>query len=264
MKFTRKQMSIPYVLFLIVFVLLPLLVILYYALTNGEGQFTLENFGAFFANRKALGTLLYSLLVALVTTIGCLLIAYPTAYILARGGFKRGGVLVVLIVLPMWINFTLRITAMKEILDLLEGNLAMYPFLNTVIGMVYDFLPFMILPLYTTISKLDESLPEAAADLGASRWHRFWRVMIPLTLPGIVSGITMVFLPAMTNYVVLDMIYNSTYIMGSLIGSYFNIYDWHNGSMISIILLVFLFGFTWITEHFADKQGIESRGGGLW
>lgn len=263
-KVTRKQLNIPYVLFLFVFVVLPLFVILYYALTNGEGQFTWENFGAFFTNRKALGTLFYSLVIAVVTTAGCLLIAYPTAYILARGGFKRGGVLVVLLVLPMWINFTLRITAVKEILDLLEGNLAMYPFLNTIIGMVYDFLPFMILPLYTTISKLDESLPEAAADLGASRWHIFWRVMIPLTMPGIISGITMVFLPAMTNYVVLDLIYNSTYIMGSLIGSYFNTYDWHNGSMISIILLVFMFGITWIAEHFSDKQGVESRGGGIW
>lgn len=263
-RFSRKQLNIPYVLFLVVFVVLPLFVILYYALTNGEGQFTIENFVAFFTNPKALGTLLYSLLIALTTTAGCLLIAYPTAYILARGAFRRGGVLVVLLVLPMWINFTLRITALKEILDLLEGNLAMYPFLNTVICMVYDFLPFMILPLYTTISKLDESLPEAAADLGASRWHTFWRVIIPLSLPGIVSGVTMVFLPAMTNYVVLDMVYNSTYIMGSLIGSYFNTYDWHNGSMISIILLVFMFGITWITEHFADKRGVESRGGGIW
>lgn len=263
-RFSRKQLNIPYVLFLVIFVVLPLFVILYYALTNGEGQLSVENFTAFFTNKKALGTLLYSLLIALATTIGCLIIAYPTAYILARGAFRRSGVWVVLLVLPMWINFTLRITALKEILDLLEGNLAMYPFLNTVTCMIYDFLPFMILPLYTTLSKLDESLPEAAADLGASRWHVFRRVIIPLSLPGIVSGVTMVFLPAMTNYVVLDMVYNSTYIMGGLIGSYFNTYDWHNGSMISIILLVFMFGITWITEHFADKQNIGSRGGGIW
>ena len=264
LKFSRKQLNIPYVLFLVVFVVLPLLVILYYALTNGEGQFTLENFQAFFTNGKTMGTLLYSVLIALVTTVFCLLIAYPTAYVLARGPFKRGSVLMILLVLPMWINFTLRITALKEILDVLEGNLAMYPFLNTIICMVYDFLPFMILPLYTTISKLDESLPEAAADLGASRWHIFWKVMIPLTMPGISSGVTMVFLPAMTNYVVLDMIYNSTYIMGSLIGSYFNTYDWHNGSMISIILLLFMFGITWFTGKFSDKQGVENRGGGIW
>ena len=264
LKFSRKQLNIPYVLFLVVFVVLPLLVILYYALTNGEGQFTLENFQAFFTNGKTMGTLLYSVLIALVTTVFCLLIAYPTAYVLARGSFKRGSVMMILLVLPMWINFTLRITALKEILNVLEGNLAMYPFLNTIICMVYDFLPFMILPLYTTISKLDESFPEAAADLGASRWHIFWKVMIPLTMPGIISGVTMVFLPAMTNYVVLDMIYNSTYIMGSLIGSYFNAYDWHNGSMISILLLILMFFVTWITDRFAKKQEVEARGGGIW
>lgn len=264
MKFSRKQLSIPYVIFLTGFVVLPLLVVLYYALTDGEGQFTLENFQAFFTNGKALGTLFYSFLIAVATTVGCLLIAYPTAFILARGPFRRGGVLVVLLVMPMWINFTLRITALKEILSLVEGNLAMYPFFNTVLCMIYDFLPFMILPLYTTILKLDQSLPEAATDLGATKWHVFWRVILPLTMPGVVSGVMMVFLPSMTNYVVLDMVYNSTYIMGSLIGSYFSTYDWHNGSMISIILLIIIFGVTWLTERFSGVQGTESRGGGIW
>ena len=200
-RFSRKQLRIPYLVFLLVFVVLPLLVILYYALTNGEGQFTWENFREFFVDGKTMGTLFYSLMIAVTTTIVCLLIAYPTAYILARGNLKRGPVYVILLVMPMWINFTLRITAVKEILDVIEGNLAMYPFFNTILCMVYDFLPFMILPLYTTISKLDDSLPEAAADLGASSFHVFWRVMIPMTLPGIISGVTMVFLPAMTNYV---------------------------------------------------------------
>lgn len=264
MKFSRKQWSIPYVIFLVGFVLLPLLVVLYYALTNGTGQFTGENFYVFFTNSKALGTLFYSFLIALATTAGCLLIAYPTAFILARGPFKRGGVYMVLLVLPMWINFTLRITAVKEILSLIEGNLAMYPFFNTVLCMIYDFLPFMILPLYTTMTKLDKSQLEAAADLGATKWHIFWRVMLPLTLSGIISGVTMVLLPSMTNYVVLDMVYNSTYIMGSLIGSYFSTYDWHNGSMISIILLIIIFGLTWLTDHFSGKQGAEIRGGGIW
>ena len=263
-KFSRKQLRIPYLVFLLVFVVLPLLVILYYALTNGEGQFTWENFREFFVDGKTMGTLFYSLMIAVTTTIVCLLIAYPTAYILARGNLKRGPVYVILLVMPMWINFTLRITAVKEILDVMEGNLAMYPFFNTILCMVYDFLPFMILPLYTTISKLDDSLPEAAADLGASSFHVFWRVMIPMTLPGIISGVTMVFLPAMTNYVVLDMIYNSTYIMGSLIGSYFNAYDWHNGSMISILLLILMFFVTWSTDRFAKKQEVEARGGGIW
>lgn len=263
MRFSRKQLNIPYLCFLFLFVILPLFVVLSYALTDGQGQFTLANFQAFFTNGKTLGTLFYSFVIALATTIGCLLLAYPTAYILARGPFRHGSVMVVLFVLPMWINFTLRITAVKEILSFLEGNLAMYPFFNSVLCMVYDFLPFMILPLYATITKLDSSLPEAAEDLGATKWHVFWRVMLPMTMPGILSGVTMVFLPAMTNYVVLDMVYNSTYIMGSLIGSYFSMYDWHNGSMISILLLLIIFGVTSLTERFSDKQGVESRGGGI-
>lgn len=143
-------------------------------------------------------------------------------------------------VLPMWINFTLRITALKEILTLLEGNLAYHPFFNTILCMVYDFLPFMILPLYQALCKLDNSLIEAAFDLGASEFQVFYKVVLPLSVPGIISGVTMVFLPSMTNYVVLDMVYNSTYIMGSLIGSYFSSYDWNNGSVISVILLLMI------------------------
>lgn len=264
MKFSRKKLGIPYVLFLVGFVVLPLLVVMYYAFTNGQGQFSLTNFVSFFTNSKTVGTLFYSFLIAIVTTLGCLIIAYPTAYILARGSFQRNHVIILLLVLPMWINFTLRIAAVKEILSMVEGNLAMYPFFNSVFCMIYDFLPFMILPLYTTITKIDNRLPEAASDLGATKWHVFWKVILPLTMPGIISGVTMVLLPSMTNYVVLDMIYNSTYIMGSLIGSYFSTYDWHNGSIISLILLVLIFMISWFTERFAGKQGTETRGGGLW
>lgn len=137
---------------------------------------------------------------------------------------------------------------------MIEGNLAYHPFLNTIIGMTYDYLPFMILPLYTTLMKLDNQLLEAAYDLGASKIEVFTRVTLPLSLPGIVSGVTMVFLPAMTNYVILDMLYNNTFIMGSLIGSYFNAYDWHSGSMISIVLLLIIFIITWATKGFTEKE----------
>lgn len=192
-------------------------------------------------------------------TLVCLVIAYPVAYILAGSALKRKGVILMLFVLPMWINFTLRITALKEILSLIEGNLAFHPFLNTVIGMTYDFLPFMILPLYTTLSRLDSSLIEAAGDLGADSFQTFIKVIFPLSIPGIVSGVSMVFLPAMTNYVVLDMLYNSTYIMGSLIGSYFSAYDWHNGSMIALILL-FIIG---IVAVVSEGNDTENTGRGL-
>lgn len=259
MTFARKQLCIPYAVFLVLFVILPLSVVLYYAFTNGEGQFTVDNFMAFFTNSRTTGTLVYSILIALATTAACLLLAYPTAYILARGPFSHGGALLMIVVTPMWINFTLRVTALKEILSVLEGNLACYPFLNTIIGMTYDFLPFMILPVYTSIVKMDSQLLEAAADLGATGWKIFWKVMLPLSMPGIISGVTMVFLPAMTNYVVLDMMYNSTYIMGSLIGSYFSSYDWNNGSMISSILLLLIVLLSWVSGRFGDS---ESRKGG--
>ncbi len=259
LRFNRKQLCIPYAAFLILFVICPLLVIVYYAFTNRTGQFTFDNLVLFFTNGNTLGTLLYSLAIAAATTAVCLVIAYPVAYILSRSKFRKKYVLLMLFVLPMWINFTLRITALKEILTAIEANISAYPFLNTVIGMSYDFLPFMILPLYTSLSKLDNSLTEAAADLGANNFTVFMRVILPLSVPGIISGVTMVLLPSMTNYVVLDMLYNSTYIMGSLIGSYFSHFDWNNGSMISLILLIIIFVITLATNRFSDNNETAGR-----
>lgn len=253
--FSRKQLGIPYGIFLILFVAAPLLVLFYYAFTNGSGQFTLGNLSGFFTDPNTLGTLVYSFVLAVVVTIVCLLVAYPVAYILAQSNLKRKSVILMLFILPMWINFTLRITALKEVLSLIEGNLAFYPFINTVIGMTYDFLPFMILPLYTVLDKMDKSVIEAAADLGANNFQTFVKVILPLSVPGIVSGVSMVFLPAMTNYVVLDMLYNSTYIMGSLIGSYFSAYDWHNGSMIALILLVIICVVSLVSAEDSDSTG---------
>ena len=257
--FARKYLGIPYAIFLVLFVIAPLLVLFYYAFTNATGHFTVENLIGFFTDSNTIGTLLYSLALALVVTLVCLLIAYPIAYVLARSRFNSKGVVIMLFVMPMWINFTLRLTALKEILTAIEGNLAFHPFINTVIGMTYDFLPFMILPLYNTISKLDGSLLEAARDLGAGDIQVFLKVTLPLSMPGIVSGTAMVFLPAMTNYVVPDMLYNSTYIMGSLIGSYFSAYDWHNGSMIALVLLLIIVLFTLLT----GSEDEEKRGGAL-
>ena len=259
LRFSRSQLCLPYAVFLILFVIAPLIVIVYYAFTNGQGNFTFDNFVNFFSNGNTIGTLFYSLFLSLTTTVVCLIIAYPTAYILARSGFKKKYVLLMLFILPMWINFTLRITALKEVLTAIEGNISLYPFLNSVIGMAYDFLPFMILPLYTCFQKLDKSLLEAAADLGANKFSVFLHVTLPLSVPGIVSGITMVLLPSMTNYVVLDMLYNSTYIMGSLIGSYFKAKDWNNGSMISLVLLAIIFIVTLITNKFSDKDNDARR-----
>ena len=260
MRFSRKTLGIPYGVFLLLFVVAPLLVLFFYAFTNGQGQFTLQNLTDFFTDPNTLGTLAYSLAIAAVTTLLCLLIAYPVAHILATSKLKSKSVIIMIFVMPMWINFSLRITALKEILTLIEGNLAFYPFLNSVLGMTYDILPFMILPIYTTISKLDGALREAAMDLGANKVQTFLQVTLPLSAPGIVSGVSMVFLPAMTNYVVLDMLYNSTYIMGSLIGSYFAAYNWHGGSMIALILLAIICLFTLLTS---TGEETAERGGAL-
>lgn len=262
LKFSRKNLGIPYALFLLLFVVAPLAVLIYYAFTNGQGELTLANLTGFFSDPNTLGTLCYSFAVAMVTTVVCLLLAYPTAYILATSKLKRKSILLMIFIMPMWINFSLRITALKEILTVIEGNLAYYPFLNAVVGMTYDFLPFMILPIYTTISKLDGSLLEAAKDLGADGVTAFLKITLPLSVPGIVSGISMVFLPAMTNYVVLDMLYNSTYIMGSLIGSYFAAYNWHGGSMIALILLAIICLFTLLTRGMEEENG-RNVGGAL-
>lgn len=260
-RFSRKSLGIPYALFLMGFAVAPLVVLFYYAFTNGQGEPTIANLTGFFSNPNTLGTLCYSFAIALVTTVVCLLIAYPTAYILASSKLKSRSILLMIFIMPMWINFSLRITALKEILTLIEGNLSYYPFLNAVVGMTYDFLPFMILPIYTTISKLDGSLIEAAKDLGADDVQAFLKVTLPLSVPGIISGVSMVFLPAMTNYVVLDMLYNSTYIMGSLIGSYFAAYNWHGGSMIALILLGVICLFTFLTREM--EEDTRKAGGAL-
>ena len=266
--FSRKQLCIPYALFLLLFVVIPMLMILFYAFT-GEGAdggltFTFANFADFFTSKAKLSTLLMSFTIAIISTAICLVIAYPLAYVLARSTWKKKYVLLMIFIMPMWINFVLRITALRELLDLI-GLLGTQNYLNTIIGMVYDFLPFMILPLYTTLEKLDKSYLEAAADLGGNKFTVFTRVTFPLSMPGVISGITMVFMPSMTNYVVSDTLSNfNITILGKLIDQYFTTYDnWHMGSMISIILLVIIFVTMLATGGFKD-DGREARGANLW
>lgn len=266
--FSRKQLCIPYALFLILFVVIPMLMILFYAFTgedaNGNLSFTLANFADFFTSTAKLSTLLMSFTIAIISTAICLIIAYPLAYVLARSRWKKKYVLLMIFIMPMWINFVLRITALRELLDLI-GLLGTQNYLNTIIGMVYDFLPFMILPLYTTLEKLDNSYLEAAADLGGNKFTVFTRVTFPLSMPGVISGITMVFMPSMTNYVVSDTLSNfNITILGKLIDEYFTTYDnWHMGSMISIILLVIIFLTLLATGGFKEDKS-NARGANLW
>ncbi len=261
LRFSRKALGIPYAVFLLFFVILPMLIILFYAFTDKEMHFSFENFIRFFSDPTKLSTIVYSLVIALITTAVCLLLAYPVAYILARSKMKKKFVLLLLFVTPMWINFVLRVNAIRELLNWM-GLLGEANYFNTIFGMVYDFLPFMILPLYTTLLKIDESLYEASADLGGGAFTTFTRVTLPLSMPGIASGITMVFLPSMTNYVVSDMLGNSKVtIIGKFIYEYFGT-NWHMGSMVALVLLIVVFLSTWLTGGFKEEEN-SVRGANL-
>lgn len=275
--FSRKLLAIPYGLFLAVFVVIPLLIIVYYAFTNDEGKFTLEYVRVFF-NEDGKGfwhfftsynfkTIMQSLFISLMSTIICLLIAYPVAYIIAKCKLKNKSAFLLLFIVPMWVNFVLRINALKELFVWMGtyNKSDGWNIVNTIIGMVYDFLPFMILPIYTTIIKIDKSYLEAARDLGATGARAFIKVTLPLSKAGIASGISMVFLPSMTNYVVSNYLtFRNVKIIGKLIDDYFMGDLWHDGSFIALVLLVFMFLVTWLTGGFKADEQTETRGTSLW
>ena len=275
--FSRKLLAIPYGLFLAVFVLIPLFIILYYAFTDDAGKFTLEYIRMFF-NESGEGfwgfftsynfkTIMQSLFISLMSTIICLLIAYPVAYIIAKCKLKNKSVLLLLFIVPMWVNFVLRINALKELFVWLGtyNKSNTWNIVNTIIGMVYDFLPFMILPIYTTIIKIDNSYLEAARDLGATGARAFVKVTLPLSKAGIASGISMVFLPSMTNYVVSNYLtFRNIKIIGKLIDDYFMGDLWHDGSFIALVLLLFMFLVTWLTGGFKEDSETDTRGTSLW
>ena len=275
LNFSRKMLAIPYAIFLALFVVAPLLIIIYYAFTNGDtGSFTLQNFKNFFSGTgddsffesSRFKTIMQSLFISVMSTVLCLLIAYPVAYVIAYKVKNKAGLLILFIV-PMWVNFVLRINALKELLEWIgiynrSGGWNMF---NTILGMVYDFLPFMILPIYTTISKIDKSYLEAARDLGASSSHAFLKVTLPLSKAGIMSGVSMVFLPSMTNYVISNyMTFNHTKIIGAFIDECFKNDLWNLGSVTALLLLTLMFLITWLTGGFSAESENGSRGTSLW
>ena len=276
-RFSRKLLAIPYGLFLAVFVLIPLFIIIYYAFTDDAGKFTFEYVRVFF-NENGEGfwgfftsynfkTIMQSLFISVMSTLLCLLIAYPVAYIIAKCQLKNKSVLLLLFIVPMWVNFVLRINALKELFVWLGiyNKSDTWNIVNTIIGMVYDFLPFMILPIYTTIIKIDKSYLEAAKDLGATPARAFVKVTLPLSKAGIMSGVSMVFLPSMTNYVVSNYLTNKNVkILGKLIDDYFTGDLWHDGAFLSLLLLLFMFLVTWLTGGFSEDEQANARGGSLW
>ena len=277
LKFSRKHLGIPYAVFMAAFVVLPLLLIILYAFTVEDAEivtndiskfsFSFSNFISFFGQSANIRAIYISFGLAILTTVICLFISYPVAYILARSKLKSRNVILMLFILPMWINFVLRTAAMKELLFAIgmyrSNKLSM---VNTVIGMVYDYLPFTILPLYTVLIKLDKNILEASADLGANSVQTFFKVIVPLSMPGIISAVTMVLLPTTTSYVISDTLGNGNVtIIGKLIEDQFStMFDWHAGSAIAMILLILIFATMFITRKFSDGDDVQARGGGLW
>ena len=272
----RSWYATPYALWMVLFAVVPLVFVCWYAFTTPEGAFTLQNFQEFAKPRYA-AIIIRSLKHALYCTFLCLLIGYPTAYFLAGRGFSRTQSLVVLILLPMWMNLLLRTYAMMTLLDdngvlnaaLSAIGLPKIKVIGTegavVMGLVYNYLPFMVLPIYTVLKKMDYSVIEAAEDLGCNPLRVVTRVVIPMSLPGIVSGITMVFMPAVTSFAISTLLSNGKLrLAGDLIDYIFNQSSnpnrWNIGSSFSLMMLVLIL----ISIGFLRKVDPDNEGGGMW
>ncbi len=259
-RFQRKYFSIPYVIFLSLFVLVPILLIIFYAFTDANGQPSIAAGAKFFSDVSNLNVILVSLFLAVQTTIICLIIGYPIAYFLANKNYNKNAVLIMLFIMPMWINFVLRTTATRDILFAIGINGGNLPYLATSIGMVYNYLPFVILPLYTTMLKLDRSQIEAAADLGANPLQVFIHSIFPQSLPGVISAITMTLVPVMSSYVISDALSEGNItLIGNFIYINFANNQWNNGSFMAFVLLILV-----IFSMFLTKDKAEESRGNLW
>jgi len=259
--FSRKTLALPYAVFMVLFVLIPLFLIVMYAFTDTEGRFTFENFRTFFSGGHNINTLMFSIFIGMANTAICLLLGYPAAYILAKKemGYKKATVL--LFVMPMWINFVLRTAATRDLLFAMGISGGEHPYAATMIGMVYNYLPFVILPLYTTMTKMNLSLIEASYDLGANKVQTFFKTVLPMTMPGIASAATMVFMPTMSSYVISDVMgERKISLIGNSIQLYFDQGLWNLGSLVALIMLAIMaFG-----TLCADGEREEDARGGLW
>ena len=260
-----KGIAVPYVIWMAIFVVAPLLIIVFYAFTSQAGGFTLENFSTMAQYTGVFGR---SFLLAIIATFICLLIGYPLSYWLAQESPAVRRVAMMLIMLPMWMNFLLRTLAWQTLLEktgVINSILSFFhlPSLNIintpsaiVLGMVYNFLPFMVLPIYNVLVKIDPNVLNAARDLGASELQTFLRVTFPLSLPGVISGVTMVFVPALTTFVISNLLGGSKILLiGNVIEQEFTqAGNWHLGSGLSIVLMIFII-INMVATSIFDKEG---------
>ncbi len=268
----RKYLCIPYVIFLLLFIIAPILIIVFYAFTYEyidpntnvtylklSGQAFLN----FFTDWSKLNVLLVSLFIALITTLLCLLIGFPLAYFLADKKVNKNAVLITLFIAPMWINFVLRTGATRDLLTWMGINGGNHPYLATIIGMVQNYLPFVILPLYTTMTKLDKSQVEAARDLGANPTQVFFKNIIPQAVPGIVSACLMTFMPTMSSYVISDTLSEGKItLFGNYIELEFTNKAWNDGSFMALVMLVLIAITMVISQKFSKDE--DKEGGTSW
>lgn len=272
-KNSKKYLSGPYIVWMAAFIIIPLFMVVYYGFTNKTGDFTWDNAAAIF-RPVHLKALWLSVKLSIVSTIICLLLAYPLASILANANIKSNSFMVFIFILPMWMNFLLRTLAWQNLLDkngvinnvLHILHLPSLNIINTpaaiILGMVYNFLPFMVLPIYNVLEKIDRDVINAARDLGANGVQTFFRITLPLSLPGIVSGITMVFVPALTTFVISDILGGAkVQLIGNIIEQEFiTANNWNTGSGLSLVLMVFII----ISMALMNKYDKGSEGSNLW
>jgi len=272
--FGRKSASYPYLVFMTIFIVVPLAVVAYFAFTDGAGNFTIDNVSKA-ADYSSI--IIRSLLLAFIATVLCLLLGYPFAYIMSKKTSNARRTMQMLIMLPMWMSFLLRTYAWMTILEnngLINKFLGLFgisplQMINTqgavVLGMVYDYLPFMILPLYSVLMKIDPSIIQAAQDLGGHPLQVFSKVILPLSVPGILSGITMVFVPAVSTFIISRMLGGgSSMLIGDLIELQFlgNAYNPNLGAALSFVLMVIiLFCMSIMNQFDTDSDGEK---GELW
>ena len=259
-----KRPAIPYLGWMLVFTIVPLVMVAYYAFTDADGRFSLESF----ENASVYSQVfLYSLWIALISTFICLVLAYPLAFSISRCSERSQSMIIMFLMVPMWMNFLLRIYAwvlilqnygpLDMILNLFGIDITLIGNSGAVIvGMVYEFLPFMILPLHTVMSKIDPSLIEAAQDLGCSGLHVFRKVVFPLSIPGIISGVTMVFVPTASTFLVAQYLGGTQFMIGDVIERVFQS-DHHTGSAIAMVLMVVILGFLVFMNRFGDKEAVN-------
>ncbi len=247
----RSNWAIPYLIFLVLFVALPLLLIVVYALQDGNGGFTFSNITRFFTDKDALSTFAVSIEVAIENTLICLLLGYPAAYILANKNLNKSAVTAILFILPMWINALMRTLATAELFNVMGFSLGKGTLL---MGMAYDYLPFMIYPIYNVLLKMDHSYEEAAADLGATPSQVFRKVTLPLSMPGISSGILMVFMPTVSTFAISEFLTNNKIkLFGTIIQENINSSMWNYGAALSLIMLVII-GLTTLVLGGEDRE----------